>query len=62
MSIYMTIKKILENWKLIILLKKRSTENRGVYISIPLKIDENNESRFSKNLKKYNSWRKYKYI
>ena len=42
--------------------KERSTENRGVYISIPLKIDENNESRFSKNLKKYNSWRKYKYI
>ena len=31
--------------------KERSTENRGVYISIPLKIDENNESGFSENLK-----------
>jgi len=31
--------------------KERSTENRGVYISIPIKIDENNESGFSKNLK-----------
>ena len=31
--------------------KERSTESRGVYISIPIQINENNESGFSKKLK-----------
>jgi len=31
--------------------KERSTDSRGVYISIPIQINENNESGFSKRLK-----------
>ena len=31
--------------------KERSTDSRGVYISIPIQINENNESGFSKKLK-----------